>query len=294
MIMFLLASVQGEILPWRITPKNALQSGGVNILDAKEVRFPKKNGIPFTELSDLAYNGKTDMLYGVSDQGFLYGMEIAIERNRIVSLKLLSARVLRDRKGKKLRGKYADAEGLAWSPDGLLVSFERKPRIGLFDIDGKEKGEVKLPKPLRKARHYRGKNKMLEAVAWSPEYGIVTTPELPLKGENETRHTIYAGKRHWSIPASGSVTAFEITPRGNLLVLERDFNPFTRRRIITLTLVDPKTDKHRRLLQMDSGSGWNIDNFEGLTRLEGNCYLMVSDDNDSPFQKTLLVLFEVH
>ena len=292
-IMFLLASVHGEILPWQIAPKNGAQSGGVNILDAKEVRFAKKKGIPFTELSDLAYNVKTGMLYGVSDQGFLYGMKIAVHKNRIVSLELLSARALRDRRGKKLEGNYADAEGLAWSPDGLLISFERKPRIGLFDIDGKEKGKVKLPKPLRKARRYYGKNKMLEAVAWSPEYGIVTAPELPLKSENEKRHTIYAGKQRWSIPASGSVTALEIIQRSNLLVLERDFHPFTRRRIITLTLVDLKTGKHRRVLQMDSDNGWDIDNFEGLTRLEGNRYLLISDDNDSPFQKTLLMLFEI-
>ncbi len=264
------------------------------ILDIKEIHFRKKDGIPFTELSGLAYHAETGMLYGVSDQGFLYGMKMAVHRNRIVSIELLSARALRDRRGKKLHGKYTDAEGLAWTPDGLLVSFERQPRIGLFDVDGQEKRKVKLPKPLHKSRRYRGKNKMLEAVAWSPEYGIVTAPELPLNGESGTRHTLYAAQRRWHIPASGSVTALEITPRGNLLVLERDFNPFTRRRIITLTLVDSKTDKHRRLLQMDSGSGWEIDNFEGLTRLEGNRYLMVSDDNDSPFQKTLLMLFEIH
>jgi hypothetical protein len=44
---------------------------------------------------------------------------------------------------------------------------------------------------------------------------------------------------------------------------------------------------------MDSQKGWHIDNFEGLTKVGKNLYLMVSDDNESIFQKTLFVLFEL-
>ncbi|MGB1311695.1 MAG: esterase-like activity of phytase family protein, partial [Leucothrix sp.] len=49
----------------------------------------------------------------------------------------------------------------------------------------------------------------------------------------------------------------------------------------------------RDLAIFDSTKGWNIDNFEGLTHLQGNQYLMVSDDNKNPLQRTLMVKFEI-
>ena len=83
-----------------------------------------------------------------------------------------------------------------------------------------------------------------------------------------------------------------------MLVLERSFDNIMRRRITTLSKVylDKCNDglcKSVVLAKLDSKKGWNIDNFEGLTKISDNQYLMVSDDNDSMFQKTLLVLFEV-
>ena len=47
------------------------------------------------------------------------------------------------------------------------------------------------------------------------------------------------------------------------------------------------------LAKLDSIKGWHIDNFEGLCKVGKNRYLMISDDNGSLFQKTLLVLFEI-
>jgi hypothetical protein len=51
--------------------------------------------------------------------------------------------------------------------------------------------------------------------------------------------------------------------------------------------------KSKYLAAFDSYKGWHIDNFEGLTKVGKNRFLMISDDNDSFFQKTLLVLFEI-
>ena len=82
----------------------------------------------------------------------------------------------------------------------------------------------------------------------------------------------------------------------DILVLERDFNDLTFRRVTTLTKVSlgkGKVCKSRVLAKLDSWKGWNIDNFEGLTKVSHNKFLMVSDDNGSFLQKTLLVLFEI-
>ncbi len=291
-LLLLFTALHAELSPWTLTPPKA-EPMKISVLDAKEVRFPERNGVPFTELSDLAYDAKTGRLYGVSDQGFLYTMRLRVERGKIAGLKLLDAVRLRDAKGRPLCGDDADAEGLALMPGGLLVSFERRPRIALFDRRGRMREKLKLPKPLRKKKRYRGKNKMLEAAAWSPRYGVITAPELPLKKTGKKTHTIYAGKHRWRIPASGSVTAMALTRKGRLLILERDFNRLTRRRKSVLTLLDPETGRSRTVAEMDSAGGWGLDNFEGLTRLSGDRFLMISDDNDSPFQHTVLVLFEL-
>ena len=47
------------------------------------------------------------------------------------------------------------------------------------------------------------------------------------------------------------------------------------------------------LARLANGDGWSVDNFEGLTRLGGQRYLMVSDDNFSLMQRTLLTCFAV-
>jgi hypothetical protein len=51
--------------------------------------------------------------------------------------------------------------------------------------------------------------------------------------------------------------------------------------------------KSEILAQFSSGDGWQVDNFEGLAKVGKNRYVIVSDDNDRFFQRTLLVYFEV-
>jgi len=43
----------------------------------------------------------------------------------------------------------------------------------------------------------------------------------------------------------------------------------------------------------DTGQGWLMDNFEGLSHYRDRRFFMVSDDNCNGLQSTLLVYFEV-
>ena len=83
-----------------------------------------------------------------------------------------------------------------------------------------------------------------------------------------------------------------------LLVIEREFDKKSAEGVIYLSIVNLKKCsldicRSKLLAKLETKDGWNIDNFEGLTKIEKNRYLMISDDNNSPLQKTLLVLFEV-
>ena len=180
----------------------------------------------------------------------------------------------------------------------MLVSFERKHRVELFSLNAVKIKKIKIHKSLRDSENYESKNKGLESVAYSKRYGVITAPELPLKHEKRKYHTLYSKDKTWKFKAEGSITALEFMDENRVLVLLREFNEFTRKRVITLREVNlnkcqKRVCESKILATFDSSDGWRIDNFEGLTKVDKNKYLIVSDDNGSFFQKTLLVLFEV-
>jgi hypothetical protein len=287
-------NIDGQMLQYEIKgtklKNNTYMS--IKILDTKEIKF--KNKIAFTEISDLAY--KNDRLFAVGDKGVLYELDIIIHNDKITKLKLLSATKLKDKSGKKLKKKYRDSEGLVFVDDKLAISFEGKERVDLYDLNALAINSLPIHKKLQKKKDYQGKNKGLEAVAYNKKYGIITAPERPLK--DKKTHRIYSQDKIWKFEAEGSISAMQFMGENRLLVLLRELNHFTRQRVIRLVELNlkkcPKSKcKARVIVKMDSSDGWNLDNFEGLTKLGKNQFLMISDDNDSIFQKTLLVLFEI-
>ena len=291
-----LINLNAQMKFYEIKPSNLNTATYMNIkiLDTKQISFQSKNGIKFTEISDIAYKDKR--LFAVGDEGVLYEMSIKLENNKITDLQLLTATKLKDEYGKKLKKKYRDSEGLVFIDDKLAISFERKERVDLYDLNGLKLKKLKIHKDLKKKKHFQGRNKGLEAVAFNQKYKIITAPEKPLNGQKI--HTVYSKHKTWKFQAHGSITAMEFRSKNKLLILLREFNTITRQRVITLGELNLKKCQNSEcklniIAKMDSNDGWNLDNFEGLTKVGKNQFLMVSDDNDSFFQKTLLVLFEI-
>ncbi len=273
--------VFGELLNYDIKPPH-FKSQNIKILDSKEFITQKIDGVKITELSDLAFDD--GVLYSVGDQGVLYTFSLIIKDKKIEQIKPI--------KGMKLKSNR-DAEGLCLAEGRLLISFERKPSVEYFTSDAKRVKKAKISKKLLSIDNYRSKNKALEAVTYNKKYGVVTAPELPLKNQDICTHTIYTKKSNFSFSACGCITSLEFIDEDRVLVLLRDYSYLNRHLIITLLSVDFSNVDVDTLLKMDSQKGWKIDNFEGLTKVGENLYLMVSDDNESMFQKTLFVLFEI-
>jgi hypothetical protein len=304
---YIFSFLSAGVLPVHIAPKQLPQNIGIKILDQKELSFSQINGVKFTELSDVTYHPKTHTLYFVGDKGMLYAFDAKFT-SKIDRLTPISAHKLRTKKGKRLRKWKRDAEGLTLDGKGkLLISFEGKAKIGWFHKNSKKTGNLikkyTLPKPLRRTKNYRSKNKSLESLAWHPHYGVLTATEWPLKMYDKKRQTIYAlsGKR-WHFKAEPeektAVVAMEVMDDGNILVLERSYTGILEPFVVTLKKVIIKNCKNKIcpsevLVKMNSHKGWDIDNFEGLARVGKNRYVMVSDDGDNFFQKTLLIYFEV-
>ncbi len=293
--LLLTAALNGAVLEeWPLASQRYTELGDVKILDAKELAASPEERADFSAISDIAYDSRNGLLYGVSDNGLLYVMRAKIGKKRIKALEIVRLEELKGKNGKPLKGKkMRDAEGLDILDKGLIVSFERRPRIALFDTYGRMIRKVELPKPLRKRSNYRGKNKMLEAVVFHPDFGILSAPEIALKKEDRKKHTIYGKNIRFEMAANGSLTAMALTKKGNILILERDFDPLFRDRVTTLSLLNPERGSVKRLAELRSEDGWNLDNFEGLTHVEANRFLMISDDNDNPLQSVVLVLLEI-
>jgi hypothetical protein len=90
----------------------------------------------------------------------------------------------------------------------------------------------------------------------------------------------------------------EALPDGSLLTLERAFVSLLRPFIITLRRTQLSAHSKEPLsvedvAVFDTSQGWFLDNFEGLTRHRDQRFFMVSDDNQSALQSTLLVYFEL-
>jgi hypothetical protein len=260
----------------------------INILDSKELKFKDSD---VKEISAIV--SKKDKLYAIGDKGFLYHFNIKIKNKKIDKLTLKKVIRLKNKKLKKLKKINRDSEGLAFMGDDLLISFEKKPRVELFSKDGIKIKSRKISKELRDIRNYQSENKALEALAYSKKYGIITAPELPLKGKDENYHILYGKDRLWKIKFSGSITSLEFIDKNEIMILQRKFNKFIFQRVITISKLNLKTGTYQVLAVFDTRKGWKIDNFEGIAKIGKNKFLMISDDNGSFFQKTLLVLFEI-
>lgn len=274
-----------------------------------DVTIPQKviNKIKITELSDLAWDQDEQVLYAVSDRGNLFHFKITIKDNRIKAVKPTYAAVLRDRKGRPLDWRDAEGIDLRFAKNKkkgdtqLLIALEGVPRVAAFNTKGKLLRFYKLPKALKSRHKFRHTNTALESVTWHPIFGYLTAPEQSVKGQPENLHSIYSRYKRWSFMAypakKSAITALQVLPNGNLLILERAWsgmmNPLTvslryldfRRcsRDGACELQDLKVLKNRLL----------VDNFEGLTHIGNNQYLMVSDDGNSQWLRTSLTLFKL-
>ena len=307
LIVFVATWLQAHIYDIDITPSLSNQKQNkIKIIDQKELAISTVDGVDFSEISDLAYDRAKHILYMISDEGKLYLFDASFDNK--IHLKPLQAVNLRKKNGKKFKKWLRDSEGMTLDGKGrLLISFEARPKIAWFHKNspkiGRQIKKYKLPTLLRDASNYRTKNKELEALAWHPKYGILTVAEWPLKQFHKKDQTIYSlkGKR-WHFKAEAeprsAVSAIEVMDDGNLLVLERSFTGLLDPFVITFKKVYlNRCKKHfckqEVLLKMNSHRGWAVDNFEGLTRVGKNRYIMISDDNDNFYQKTILIYFEV-
>lgn len=306
-------SLQSNVYEYPLAPKDEQkQHMGINLLGSLGLTSSRFNNLPITEISGIAWDEDENLLYAVSDEGLLYHFRLKVKNNQLTDIQTIYATRLKNKNNEHLRGKYSDSEGLSLlngkngkqGDSQLIISFENKPRVARYSTRGKFLGKIKVPKKLTKKKYFRHKNKGLESVTYHPVYGMLTAAEFPLKSDHIKDQTLYSSTRKkWHFPASSAsgsaITGLETLPNGDILILERAFvSPFVPI-VINLTQLqlskcnDKNICKIKKIASLSGADGWYLDNFEGLSHYRENKYLMVSDNNQSPLQNTVLVLFEI-
>ena len=118
-----------------------------------ELRFDDYDDIEVNELSALAYQKPN--LYALSNRGYLYTFNIKLKKNKVSRLTLKKAVSLKKKNGKRLKKKHRDAEGMLLLDDELYISFERKPRVDVFSLNGRKLRKYKISKDLKYIENFQ-------------------------------------------------------------------------------------------------------------------------------------------
>ncbi len=283
---------------------------GIRLQGALKLGNQEINGLRAIELSGLAWDADDNILYAISDDGHLVHLAVSFEGDFLVGAEYIAAFPLMDQQQQQLPEDGRDAEGLEIingnngikGDSELLICFEVQPRIGVYSPQGKHIREITLNESLKSISNYYGRNSALESVVIHPSHGILTIPQRPLRTTQENQFAIHSmtGKQWLYSPIDvedSSAVGMDILPNGDLVILERVYKSIFQPVIFALRKLrlseSDSTASVQNLMEFNSTEGWRMDNFEGLARHQGNAYFMVSDDNDSAIQKTLLLYFSI-
>lgn len=242
-------------------------------------------------LSDLAVT-PSGQLTAVSDVGSLIEAQLVLDKDgRLANLVNVRHTRLTDVGGRPLIGKNdSDAEGLAVLPNGdRLVSFEGRARIILYPADGGTPRSVPMPAATFAV------NAGIEAITADPAAG----PDAYVVGNEFSGETWNC---HVYIPTcSKGPTALKTVfyglvsmrrlPGGEMAYLLRTADQQRRYRLILKVVGDG-----REVARLDLEPPMTVENLEGLALVRrpsgGLRFYLLSDDNASPRERTLLLAFD--
>ncbi|MDG4596585.1 MAG: esterase-like activity of phytase family protein [Candidatus Contendobacter sp.] len=288
---------------------------GIRLLGALRLNDASIGGLRLCGLSGLAWDENAGLLYALSDEGRLFHLRPEFDAHGyLIGAQLVAGYPLRDENNRPLRSLFNDSESLAIRKEAnrrlgnteLVISFEEKPRVVRYSSTGQWRGEEILPSLLRDIRNYHDPNQAIESVTLDPRWGVLVGSETPLRDDPTGQVRIFTRDgRFWTYPLSkapnSALVDMTTLPDGGLLTLERAFVNPLRPLIISLRRTEPlpAPGTAQTLLNVtdvavfDSGQGWLLDNFEGLTHHRDQRFFMVSDDNCHTWQATLLMYFEL-
>lgn len=262
----------------------------------------------FGGLSGLRLDKKGERFITISDKGHWFTGRIVYRGKRLAGLADVKSAPMLDSDGKRIttRG-WFDSESLALDGSTAYVGLERVNQILRFDFSKGgilARGQiVPVPPDVGKLPFNRGLETLVFVPKGQPLGGtLIAISEAGLDAAGNIQGFLIGG------PTPGQFTVartkkFDISdavllPSGDLLLLERKFSLLEgvgiRIRRVPIKSVVPDAVIDGPVI-FDVDLGYEIDNMEGIdahVTADGETVLtMVSDDNFSMIQRTLLLQF---
>lgn len=266
--------------------------------------------------SDIAVNDDGSEILSISDEAHWLRAHLTYDANGdLVGTNSAEIAPMLDLQGRVLKGKEGDAEGLTLERPGDLygtvaVSFERDVRVWRYDLSH---GFEAKPTNVRighwvDALH---DNQQLEAITlWKPDTLLAFAETKVNEGDDllgamedyPGTGTAPATRMLSVVPHDPfAITSVANAPDGGIYMLERRFSFLGGLGMEIRHIAPEEIHEGARLngevLANLSFQDANIDNMEGIAVRRGpngeTFLYIISDDNYSPLERTLLLMFEV-
>ena len=270
--------------------------------------FELKSADPhFGGLSGMVMHPDGATLTFVSDHGYWFSTQVLPSvRGSPVKLGPWRKNSLLAPNGKAVRGRLRDAEAVTRDHDGsFIVAFERVHRLWRYPptpltFTARPK-PIPIPDELARAPSNGG----IEAATVLPDRRILLLSENFQNEDGSLKGWLLQGKRTeplFYLSSDGfNPTDLATLPNGDVLVLERRYTWIrgASARLRWLPRASLKPGARLRGKEIASlGPAVDVDNLEGLAvhqdPREGTVLYIVSDDNYSLFQRTLLLQFRLN
>lgn len=279
----------------------------VEVVDHLQLPQSEVDGQKFSELSALDYDPDSGLLYAASDKALLFTIDFAQQDGQITRLEARQGWQLTDSKGDNLKPRDFNPEGIYLPDDGsgvVLVS-ENGPQAALFNTEGQLISPVPLPDALLDDSLQRGRGDGLESLTLHPVHGVISAPEEPYEADPRERHTIHATDGSRFIYETGDIGRTNIKSmmtddQDRLLILERHrvedsdkLQPYIR--LLDPALCPAPADDvtcPTTLAPLNLPEFADAD-FEGMTRVAPDLYLIVSDDKIDGEQRSVFALLRI-
>jgi hypothetical protein len=276
-----------------------LQYRGGLELRADNVRFGGLSGLHVSSdgatLVAMSDNGRwVRMTLEYDKQGDLNGARDGLLRRIIPA------------EGYRLRGNWRDAEAIA--PDGsggYFVSFERQHRIWHYRTPPSDPFES-TPVPLKGPADIEDQpnNGGIEGMARLCDRRLLIFSEQATTDDGDAKAWVFDGKQwkglRYATASTFHPTGATVLPDCNLAILERSFTPSrgVRARVVFVPAKDIRPGAALRgEVLAEFALPLTVDNMEGIAARKGGngetLIYLVSDDNFSGFQRTMLTMFEL-
>ncbi|MEA1942367.1 MAG: esterase-like activity of phytase family protein [Pseudomonadota bacterium] len=261
----------------------------------------------FGGLSALELSSDGTRLLALSDSAWWItgSLDWSDEGNRLTGFSGLQIAPVRDAGGAHFEGRSGDSEGLAPLGNGrYAISFEREHRMLAYDLgtDWSRVGEAR-PEPLHGPEELAGlpDNRGAESLARTATGTLLMGIEYPT--DITLAHHLWVGDgTGWRRLALNARPSFGLTGMaahdGTIYALERFYSRAVGNRagIIAFPVPGPDDTAIAPVTIGRIDPPMTVDNFEGIAVIERGgetLILILSDDNFSRRQRTLLMAFAV-